>query len=469
MAAIDERETEILLDGRYRLGPCVGRGGMAAVYRAEDTFLGRTIAIKMLGPADDASAAGERVHNETTVLASLNHSSLVTLYDARLDPEHPRYLAIEYVDGPTLSARLAQGSFSEPEAAALASDLAEALHVVHDAGVIHRDVKPSNVLLARTSRRDTGWTAKLTDFGIAYSLTDPRVTSPGVVVGTAAYMAPEQVRGADLTPAVDIYSLGLVLIEALTGEPAFPVTGRVPTALRRLAEAPEIPDSVGPHWETLLTRMTRIAPEERPSVHEVAQAADFLSDAPSHQDRRTAVHPAPTALMPITTDVRTTGPTQKIASAGPPPLTRRPRGRKMRDRALGMMTVVAALMIAIAGSWALSPPSASPERVVSRMSADDVFAPTSPGSNPLPDSGPSTGTDPATSTSTDTESGTDSGTQPDTDADSGPEDAPGHGVTEGDPDTNPIDTNPIDTNPNKGPGNNSGDQKEQPRDDNSGK
>ncbi|MCS3843625.1 serine/threonine-protein kinase [Microbacterium sp. AK031] len=440
MDTIDEHATEILLDGRYRLGPCLGRGGMAVVYRAEDTFLGRTVAIKLLGRADEAPSAMERVHSETTVLASLNHPSLVTLYDARLDPGHAQYLAMEYIDGPTLASRLTQGPLSGQEAAAFARDLSEALQVVHDAGIIHRDVKPSNVMLARASRREAGWTAKLTDFGIAYSLSEPRVTSPGGVVGTAAYMAPEQVRGAELTPAVDIYSLGLVLIEALTGEPAFPMMGQVPTALRRLAETPVIPDSVGPRWGALLARMTRVVPEERPSASEVAQAAAFLCDAPSSDGERTAPQPAPTVLMPIMTDGPTTGPTQEIATAAAPPTVRRRAARKLRAGALSTMAVVAAAMIIVAGIWAFSPPGESPGRVASRTSAGEAFTPTSPETDSPPESDQ---TD--TSTNTDTESDIN--------------DEPVDDVTEGGPDER------SDENSNKGPGNNSGNEKDPSDDD----
>jgi serine/threonine protein kinase len=436
MDATDEHATEILLDGRYRLGPCLGRGGMAAVYRAEDTVLGRTVAIKLLSPADEESSAEERARGETMVLASLNHPSLVTLYDARLDPEHARYLAIEYVDGPTLASRLSDGPLSSSEAASLARDLAEALQVVHGAGIVHRDVKPSNVMLARMPRRAAGWTAKLMDFGIAYSVADPRVTSPGVVVGTAAYMAPEQVRGADLTPAVDIYSLGLVLIESLTGEPAFPVMGKVQTALRRLSEAPEIPVSLGPRWGALLTRMTRVSPEARPSARQVSQAAAMLGggpllEQPPHQ-------PLPPALSPIVPDDQPSGPTEETVPGVPLPAPRH-RARRLRRAALASMAVAAATMIAIAGfsTFALAPDSAG--RVASRMSADEVFTP------PIPET-----VEPTESDQTGTES-------------------------ESDPVDDPVD-DPVEdvgddeqkSNPNKGPGNNSGDRKDD-KDDKKGK
>ena len=123
-------ETAALLDGRYRLDECVGEGGMARVYRAEDVMLGRTVAIKIMRPGVDGSSS-ERAHSEMTVLASLNHPSLVTLYDARLVPGRPEYLAMEFVAGPTLAARLAAGALPPDHVAHLATELAEALHVVH--------------------------------------------------------------------------------------------------------------------------------------------------------------------------------------------------------------------------------------------------------------------------------------------------------------------------------------------------
>ncbi|WP_426184918.1 protein kinase domain-containing protein [Microbacterium sp. TWP3-1-2b2] len=438
MDAIDEPATEMLLDGRYRLGPCLGRGGMAVVYRAEDTILGRTVAIKLLGQADQPSPDTARVRSETTVLASLNHPSLVTLYDARLDPGHAQYLAIEYVDGPTLASRLSHGPMSEAETASLACDLSEALQVVHDAGIIHRDVKPSNVLLAPNSRREAGWTAKLTDFGIAFSLGDPRVTSPGIVVGTAAYMAPEQVRGADLTPAVDIYSLGLVLIEALTGEPAFPVTGKVQTALRRLTDSPVIPDSVDPSWGTLLARMTRADPKERPSARDVAEAAAFLSADVPLQRRSAAPSARPSAVPAMASGVATTGPTQQITAVGPPPAPRRRATRKMRAGALGVMAVVAAAMIAVVGFWTLSPADASSGRVASSTTAEDVFeapAETTPLNSDPVDTTTTTGTTETT-------------------------DTPVDDVTEDDVTEDDVPEDDADENPNKGPGNNSGNQKD---------
>ncbi len=261
------------------------------------------------------------------------------------------------------------------------------------------------------------------------------MTSPGGVVGTAAYMAPEQVRGADLTPAVDIYSLGLVLIEALSGEPAFPVIGRVQTALRRLTESPSVPDSLGPHWNALLTRMTRVAPEQRPSAREVAQAAAFLCDDSPLQSPRPVPRATPSAVMPISSAEPATGPTAEITAERAPS----PGRRGVRAGALATMAVVAAAMITIAGFWAFAAPGASSGRIASQLTAADIFAP--------PDSGSD---EPPVSDETDAESDT--------------ADVPADSVSDDEKDSN-SNNGEKDDNPNKGPENNSGNQKDQPGDD----
>ncbi|MDQ0727305.1 serine/threonine-protein kinase [Microbacterium sp. W4I20] len=280
--------TEALLDGRYLLQGPVGKGGMATVYRAEDTHLGRTVAIKMIHEGENAFGSTDRAHTEKTLLASLSHPSLVTLFDAQLEPKRPQYLVMELVDGPTLAERMATGPIPAGQLAGIARDLAEGLAAVHSAGIVHRDVKPSNVLLApRSSRSGSAWTAKLADFGIAYTLGDSRLTSPGMVLGTLTYMAPEQLTDADPGTPVDVFALGLVLIEALTGEPAYPVlgTGRA-AAIARVGTPPSIPDSVDADWRSLLERMTRLEPAERPTAHEVARTARYLA-------RDTGRHDAP--------------------------------------------------------------------------------------------------------------------------------------------------------------------------------
>ncbi|HAQ59291.1 MAG TPA: serine/threonine protein kinase, partial [Microbacterium sp.] len=177
--------------GRYRLDEFVGSGGMATVYRATDQRLGRTVAVKVF--LQGAAGRGDEARrvSETRLLASLNHHALVTLHDAHLPEEGLAFLVMEYVDGGTLDARLRRGPLSPEDAAALGVELGEALHVVHSAGIIHRDVKPSNILLrAPLTPRGTVRPA-LADFGIAYLVDTTRLTTPRTAIGTAAYLAPE--------------------------------------------------------------------------------------------------------------------------------------------------------------------------------------------------------------------------------------------------------------------------------------
>ena len=276
MPAAPETRTAELLDGRYQLGECIGQGGAARVYRADDVLLGRTVAVKMMQADSEALSAPTRVRNEISVLASLTHPSLVELYDANVMPGHPCYLVMEFIDGPSLAGRLRDGPLSSSEATALGRDLASALHTVHAAGVVHRDIKPANVLLAPAVVPGADFRAKLADFGVAFLLDTTRVTNPGTIVGTAAYLPPEQIRGEAATPPGDIYALGLVLLEALTGERAFPKATGVGAVMARLFDSPRIPEWLGPEWSGLLTRMTAAEPALRPTALEVATTVTGL-------------------------------------------------------------------------------------------------------------------------------------------------------------------------------------------------
>ncbi|PFG30180.1 serine/threonine-protein kinase [Paramicrobacterium agarici] len=269
-AIASSRKTGELVDGRYRLEERIGTGGMATVYRAVDESLGRTVAIKFFSPAAAEPADAARKTSETRVLASLNHHALVTLFDANVDAEDGAYLVMEYVSGPTLAQRIEDAPLPSDAVAAMALDLAEALHVVHDARIVHRDIKPSNILLTPAPMAEPAFRAKLADFGIAYLIDSARVTTPGLLVGTAAYLAPEQVRGADPAAPADIYALGLVLCEALTGHRAYAQADKREALFARLSDPPEIPGSVGYEWKSLLTAMTALDPAERPTARDVA-------------------------------------------------------------------------------------------------------------------------------------------------------------------------------------------------------
>ncbi|NYG21513.1 hypothetical protein BJY17_002260 [Agromyces hippuratus] len=268
--------TGVTFDGRYRLDGLIGRGGMASVYRGEDLSLGRPVAVKVFAEAAEGIDDAARRRSETALLASVEHRALVRLYDAAHDPATDReYLVMELVDGQDLRKTLQHGPVGAADAAGLAADLAEALHVIHERGIVHRDVKPANVLLAPAHLPTRAWNAKLADFGIARLIDDARLTRTGAYVGTPGYLSPEQVSGRAPGTASDIYSLGLVLLEARTGRQAFPGPA-VEAAAARLVGDPEIPVELGPEWVDLLRGMTAREASDRPSALDVAIAAGRL-------------------------------------------------------------------------------------------------------------------------------------------------------------------------------------------------
>ena len=262
-----------LVGDRFRIESTVGAGGMATVYRAHDEALGRTVALKVfrseLADADDV----RRQRDEVQLLASLNAPGLVTLFDAVAEGgvgDHGRaYLVLEFVDGVDLRTRLLDGLPEQASVSRIGSDVASALAYIHTRGVVHRDVKPGNILLPHDHSTTGAPLAKLADFGIARLLDDARMTATGTVIGTATYLSPEQAEGATVGTASDVYSLGLVLLESLTGQRAFPGTA-IEAVLARLARDPEIPHTLSDPWRGLIAAMTQRRPEDRPDASSVA-------------------------------------------------------------------------------------------------------------------------------------------------------------------------------------------------------
>lgn len=277
---VDDELIGTLLAERYRLQSLIGHGGMASVYRAEDELLARPVAVKLFPPNATGPLDLRRETSEIRTLASLNHHALVTVFDANMTDsasDARAYLVMELVDGKTLRHRIEDGPLEPQVVAAMALDLAEALHVVHERGIVHRDIKPDNVLLSASPTPDRDFRAKLADFGIAVLTDSTRLTAPGTVIGTAAYLSPEQARGEPATPSSDVYSLGLVLLESLTGEKAYPGT-MVESIAAKISTDPQIPSAFGYEWKSLLTAMTARAPEARPSAWDVAESARGLID-----------------------------------------------------------------------------------------------------------------------------------------------------------------------------------------------
>jgi eukaryotic-like serine/threonine-protein kinase len=229
-----------LLGGRYRLDAEIGRGGMSTVYRAFDTVLERPVAIKLMHREIAADSDQlERFRREARSVARLNHPHIVTVIDAGEEPAEDGggtpYIVFEYVEGETLKQLIRrEGSLEVTQAIAYAIEIARALGAAHERMIVHRDVKPQNVLIGEEGG------AKITDFGIARTLTEEGLTVAGRVLGTTDYVSPEQALGQPVTGQSDLYSLGVVLYEMLTGQ--VPFTGETPVAVAMRHVREQVPD-----------------------------------------------------------------------------------------------------------------------------------------------------------------------------------------------------------------------------------
>jgi serine/threonine-protein kinase len=243
-----------LLSGRYETGERLGAGGMSNVYKATDRILERTVAVKVLAEhlSDDPRFV-ERFKREALAVAKLIHPNIVQVYDTGEDAGR-RYIVMEYVDGRSGAQILQRQGPVEPEVAAeIGIQACAGLDYAHRRGIIHRDVKPGNLMIVGGPVGGGEMIVKLTDFGIARAIEQTRITQVGSVVGTAAYLAPEQVRGDEATPATDVYALGVVLYQFLTGRLPYEGSSLAELAVRQQNEKPlppstyngDVPETLG--------------------------------------------------------------------------------------------------------------------------------------------------------------------------------------------------------------------------------
>jgi tetratricopeptide (TPR) repeat protein len=278
-ASPDEKHTAVMdmvensLGRRYRLDRELGRGGMGTVYKAHDTQLDRPVALKFMGSLVDGSEEyRQRFRREAQAAAKVNHPNIVSIYDIGSE-EGKAFIAMEFIEGPNLGKYIAQkGRISPREASNIIQQAASALQAIHDVGIVHRDIKPDNILLSR------GGLVKVMDFGLAKS-ESVKMTGTNVVMGTPCYMAPEQATAGKVTPQTDVYALGLVFYEMLTGQTVFR-DGDI--LQRQVHEMPPPPSEVAPDIPTALDDIILCAvakdPQQRfPSMNAFVHALRQVS------------------------------------------------------------------------------------------------------------------------------------------------------------------------------------------------
>ncbi len=383
-----------LVADRYRLVRLIGRGGMGAVWEGRDERLDRSVALKVLNPepgpltqtaesVESAELVARRAMREARLAARLEHRHAVTVYDV-VEHDGQPCLVMELVPSQPLSEILHElGTLHEQEVATLGAQVASALAAAHAAGVVHRDVKPANILVA-----DDG-TARISDFGIAHAYGDTTLTSTGMLTGTPAYLAPEVARGGESGFASDVFSLGSTLYAALEGTPPFGQEPNPIGLLHRVASGRVQPPQHAGALTPLLTRMLSPNPDARPTMAAVAAELDRLAADPEGSLLAgDGVVPADDdAGHPPLADVRTEGP----VDPGPPHSA--PRSRRRHRWVIAVVALLVAAAFVVAGLVLLRPgggaaPSATPEAQPTPTQAVSTSAP--PTSAPSPTTAPPT-------------------------------------------------------------------------------
>ncbi|HKE52255.1 MAG TPA: protein kinase [Actinomycetes bacterium] len=319
--------------GRYSLDSVLGRGGMGVVWRAEDTLLGRPVAVKEIElPDHDQATVRERAMREARVAARLNHPNVVTLYDVVEDGGR-LYLVMELVEALTLRDIVrANGPGSPLRVATVGLELLDALVAAHQAGIVHRDVKPRNVMVAASGR------VKLADFGIASIQEETQRTRTGPV-GSLPYLAPEQAEGARTGPATDLWGLGATMYYAVEGVPPFDEDGTIATLRAIISIDPRRPARAGPLTPVLAGLLVK-NPEHRTTTDRLRHQLESVLRGSADTVPVPATQPSPAAAQ---ADGRTLAPTRIYTEPAPKPPGRRKRGRRVLIAAIAFLGVVLVL------------------------------------------------------------------------------------------------------------------------------
>jgi hypothetical protein len=324
-----------ILGGRYELAEQIGSGGYCEVWRATDTVLSRPLAVKLLYPGYAAKVdVLARFRAEARHAGALSHPNITRVYDHREPADgQPPYVVMELVDGPSLEDVLARGPLDARQSMDIIAQAAAGLQAAHAARLIHRDIKPANLLLAR------GGTVKITDFGIAHAVGSAAVTPSGEIMGTPGYHAPEQVAGEQVTPASDLYALGVVAYECLAGAPPFAGSAVEMAVAHRDRPLPLLPPPVPADVSAFVAELTAKDPARRPgSAAEVARRAGQLRDG-LLGGTGGELYPPPELLATAAADEQ------------PRPVRRRPALALAAMVVAGLTGLVLASLIGFAPAW----------------------------------------------------------------------------------------------------------------------